>query len=56
MSDPRREPFAWLDDARLRHGGLRMIETAIARGWLEGDTLPGSHRRKGSGRYSHVRG
>jgi hypothetical protein len=31
-----REPFDWLGDAQLRHGGLRMIETAIARGWLEG--------------------
>ena len=31
-----REPFDWLDDAQLRHGGLRMIRTAIARGWLEG--------------------
>ena len=36
-----REPFDWLDDAQLRHGGLRMIETAIARGWLEGDELAG---------------
>jgi hypothetical protein len=34
-TDPR-EPFDWLDDAQLRHGGLRMIQTAIARGWLEG--------------------
>jgi hypothetical protein len=31
-----REPFDWLDDAQLRHGGLRMVQTAIARGWLEG--------------------
>jgi hypothetical protein len=31
-----REPFDWLDDPQLRHGGLRMIQTAIARGWLEG--------------------
>ena len=41
MSDPRREPFDWLDDAQLRHGGLRMIQTAIARGWLEGDEHAG---------------
>jgi hypothetical protein len=33
------EPFDRLDDAQLRHGGLRMIQTAIARGWLEGDEL-----------------
>jgi hypothetical protein len=30
-----REPFDWLDDAQLRHGGLRMVQTTIARGWLE---------------------
>ena len=34
-----RQPFDWLGDAQLRHGGLRRIETAIARGWLEGDEL-----------------
>src|SRR5690349_23526307 len=31
-----RQPFDWLDDAPLRHGALRLIQTAIARGWLEG--------------------
>ncbi len=38
MPEPtaQREPFDWLDDFQLRHGGLRMIQTAIARGWLEG--------------------
>jgi hypothetical protein len=36
-----RELFDWLDDAQLRHGGLRMIQTAIARGWLEGDEHAG---------------
>jgi hypothetical protein len=36
MTTPRRELFDWLDDAPPRHGGLRMIQTAIARGWLEG--------------------
>jgi hypothetical protein len=36
-----REPFNWLDDTQLRHGGLRMIQTAIARGWLEGDEHAG---------------
>jgi hypothetical protein len=31
-----RERLDWLDDAQLCHGGLRLIETAIARGWLKG--------------------
>ena len=40
-----REPFDWLDDAQLRHGGPRMIQTAIARGWLEGDEHAGRRAR-----------
>ena len=40
-----REPFDWLGDAQLRHGGLRMIQTAIARGWLEGDEHAGRRAR-----------
>ena len=30
-----REPFDWLKDPQTRHGGLRLIESAIARGWLD---------------------
>lgn len=43
MPDPTgpREPFDWLDDAQVRHGGLRMIQTAVARGWLEGPAYAG---------------
>jgi hypothetical protein len=40
-----RERFDWLDDIQLRHGELRMIQTAIARGWLEGPEHAGKRAR-----------
>ena len=36
MTGERREAFDWLHDPQLRHGGLRMIQTAVRRGWLDG--------------------
>ena len=36
MTTPRRELFDWLADAPLLNCGWRLIQTAIARGWLEG--------------------
>jgi hypothetical protein len=35
---PTSEPFLWLDDAQARHGGLRLIHSAVARGWMSGRT------------------
>ena len=39
-----REPFDWISDAEVWHGGLRMIQNAIRRGWLGGSAPP---RRNG---------
>lgn len=39
MTGAAREPFDWLADRQIRHGGLRLIQTTIRRGWLKGSAL-----------------
>ncbi len=39
MTAMTREPFDWIADRQIRHGGLRMIRTAVRRGWLAGSAL-----------------
>ena len=46
MSDPRRDPFDWLADPQIRHGGLELVGTAIRRGWLEGEARELVARRR----------
>jgi hypothetical protein len=46
MTSPAREPFDWLRDPHTRHGGLRMISTAIRRRWLEGLSPELAERRR----------
>ena len=40
-----REPFDWLQDPQTRHGGLRLIQCCVARGWLEGGSAEKQERR-----------
>jgi hypothetical protein len=46
MTSPAREPFDRLRDPHTRHGRLRMISTAIRRGWLEGASPELAERRR----------